>query len=132
MSIIQELQEKYDQADETKSLGGAIKAYEQIISHKDNSEDIIKIKEKAIYSLASIYSEKKLADDLITLLENILPILKEIPHKSKTAKIVRTIFDFTTRIPGNEGKLIEMCEKIAEWCEENKRTFLKHRIQTKL
>jgi len=62
----------------------------------------------------------------------ILPILKEIPQKSKTAKIVRTIFDFTTRIPGNEEKLIEMCEKISEWCEENKRTFLRHRIQTKL
>ena len=132
MSIEQQLQEKYDQADETKSLGGAIKTYEQIIAHKDNSEEVVKIKEKAIYSLASILSEKKLADELITLLENILPILKEIPQKSKTAKIVRTIFDFTTRIPGNEEKLIMMCEKISEWCEENKRTFLKHRIQTKL
>ncbi|CAI2370500.1 unnamed protein product [Moneuplotes crassus] len=132
MSIVEELQEKFDQVDETKSLGGAIKTYEQIITFDDNSEEVVKIKEKAIYNLASIYSEKKLADDLITLLETILPILKEIPQKSKTAKIVRTIFDFTTKIPGNEDKLIEMCEKIAEWCEENKRTFLRHRIQTKL
>mmetsp|Transcript_19168 Transcript_19168/g.16990 ORF Transcript_19168/g.16990 Transcript_19168/m.16990 type:complete len:430 (+) Transcript_19168:79-1368(+) len=132
MSIEEQLQQKYDQVDETKSLGGAIKAYEEIIKDKDNSEEVVKVKEKAIYSLASIYSEKKLADDLIVLLENILPILKEIPQKSKTAKIVRTIFDFTTKIPGNEEKLVEMCEKIAEWCDQNKRTFLRHRIQTKL
>lgn len=132
MSVAQELQEKLDNVDEEKSLGGAIKAYEQIINHPDNSEEVIKIKEKAIYSLARIFSNKKLADELITLLENILPILQEIPQKSKTAKIVRTIFDFTTKIPGNEEKLIEMCQKITKWCEENKRTFLRHRIQTKL
>jgi 26S proteasome regulatory subunit N6 len=35
-------------------------------------------------------------------------------------------------IPGNEDKLIELCQKISEWSEENKRTFLRHRIQTKL
>uniref|UniRef100_A0A7S3J6W6 PCI domain-containing protein n=1 Tax=Euplotes harpa TaxID=151035 RepID=A0A7S3J6W6_9SPIT len=132
MKIEEELQLLLDGVDEKKSLGGAIKTYEQIIAHQDNSEEVIKVKEKAIYNLASIFSEKKLADELITLLENILPILKEIPQKSKTAKIVRTIFDFTTKIPGNETKLIELCEKITEWCDENKRTFLKHRIQTKL
>ena len=132
MSVEEQLQQAYDAVDEEKSLGGAIKTYEQIISHSNNTEEVIKVKEKAIYSLASIFSEKKLADELISLLENILPILKEIPQKSKTAKIVRTIFDFTTRIPGNEDKLIELCLKIVEWCHENKRTFLRHRIQTKL
>jgi 26S proteasome regulatory subunit N6 len=133
MSVEAELQQLFDSVDETSSLGGAIKIYsEKIIQNPDNSEEVIKIKEKAIYRLASIFAEKKLADELINLLESILPILKEIPQKSKTAKIVRTIFDFTTKIPGNERRLIEMCEKITEWCEENKRTFLKHRIQTKL
>lgn len=132
MSVEEQLQKAYDAVDEEKSLGGAIKTYEQIIAHSDNSEEVVKIKEKAIYSLANIFSEKKLADELITLLENILPILKEIPQKSKTAKIVRTIFDFTARIPGSEDKLTELCLKIVDWCEENKRTFLRHRIQTKL
>ena len=108
MDIAEQLQQKFDAVDEEKSLGGAIKTYEEIISHSDNSEDVIKVKERAIYQLANIFSEKKLADELISLLENILPILKEIPQKSKTAKIVRTIFDFTTKIPGNEDKLIEM------------------------
>lgn len=132
MKVEEELQQRLDEVDEEKSLGGAIKAYEQIIACPDNSEEVVKVKEKAIYNLASIFSRKRLADELITLLENILPILKEIPQKSKTAKIVRTIFDFTTMIPGNEDKLIELCQKITEWCEENKRTFLRHRIQTKL
>lgn len=132
MKVEEELQQKLDEVDEEKSLGGAIKTYEQIIACPDNSEEVVKVKEKAIYNLASIFSRKKLADELITLLENILPILKEIPQKSKTAKIVRTIFDFTTMIPGNEDKLIELCQKISEWSEENKRTFLRHRIQTKL
>jgi 26S proteasome regulatory subunit N6 len=131
MNIEEELQQKFDSVDDTK-LGPAIKAYEDIISHSDNSEEVIKVKEKAIYALADIFAEKKLADELITLLETCLPILKEIPQKSKTAKIVRTIFDCTTKIPGNEEKLVEMCEKIVVWCDENKRTFLRHRIQTKL
>lgn len=132
MGVQEELQKLMDEVDEDKSLGVAIRTYEKIIKHEDNSEEVVKIKEKAIYNLASIFSEKRLADELITLLESILPILKEIPQKSKTAKIVRTIFDFTTKIPGNEEKLIELCEKIVEWCIENKRTFLRHRIQTKL
>jgi len=132
MEVANELQRKFDTVDEGKSLGGAIKTYEEIIGHSDNSEEVVKIKERAVYQLASIFSEKKLADELINLLESILPTLREIPQKSKTAKIVRTIFDFTTRIPGNEAKLIEMCEKIVQWSEENKRTFLRHRIQTKL
>ena len=127
----EELQQMLDSVDESK-LGAAIKIYEKIIEYEDNSEEVVKIKEKAIYNLAGIFSEKKLADELINLLKTILPILKEIPQKSKTAKIVRTIFDLTTKIPGNEDRLIEMCEQIVEWCEENKRTFLRHRIQTKL
>jgi 26S proteasome regulatory subunit N6 len=118
--------------DEEKSLGGAIKTYEGIIAHSDNSDDVVKVKERAINALASIFSSKKLTDELTNLLESILPVLKEIPQKSKTAKIVRTIFDHATKIPGNEEKLIEMCEKIIQWSDENKRTFLRHRIQTKL
>jgi len=71
-----------------------------------------------------------LAEELITLTKSVLPLLKDIPHKSKTAKIIRTLFDHTQGFLGMEQQLIDLSEFVIKWCDENNRTFLRHRIQT--
>jgi 26S proteasome regulatory subunit N6 len=56
--------------------------------------------------------------------------------KSKTAKIVRTLFDTTLSIPhaveGRTRELIDLCKFIIEWCERESRSFLRMRIENKL
>jgi hypothetical protein len=61
-------------------------------------DDVVKAKETAVYRLAGIYKEKTLVDDLIALQRAILPLFIDLP-KSKTAKIVRTLFDLTLTVP---------------------------------
>lgn len=59
----------------------------------------MKAKEQATYRLANIYKEKGLVDELIELQKSLLPLFADLP-KSKTAKIIRTLFDLTTKIEG--------------------------------
>ena len=52
--------------------------------------------------------------------------------KSKTAKIIRTLFDLTTKIEGRFSQLVELCKYIIDWCEKESRSFLRMRIELKL
>lgn len=44
---------------------------------------------------------------------------------------MRSLFEFTSRIPNIEEQLIHLCVYIAEWCTNEKRSFLRHRIETR-
>jgi len=88
------LKERYENLDDT-NIGESIRTLEEILKFDDISEEGIKLWEKSIYRLAGIYSEKKLVEELINLTRSVLPLLKDIPQKSKTAKIIRTLFDYT-------------------------------------
>lgn len=52
--------------------------------------------------------------------------------KSKTAKIIRTLFDLSTKIEGKNAQLVELCKYIIEWCDKESRSFLRMRIENKL
>ncbi len=85
-------------------MGNAIKAYEDVINAvlkvpDEITEDNVKAKEQAIYKLATIYKSKGLVEELIALQKRLLPLLVDIP-KSKQAKIVRSLFDLTTKVEG--------------------------------
>lgn len=95
------------------------------------TEEAVKAKETAVYKLAGIYKEKGLFDELIQLQKDILPLFIDIP-KSKTAKIIRTLFDLSTKIEGRNQALVELCKYIIEWCEKESRSFLRMRIENKL
>jgi 26S proteasome regulatory subunit N6 len=131
MTTLESLQEKYDNVDES-DLGASIQTFEEIMNHDDMTESGLKLREKSIYRLGKIYADKKLVEELISLTKSILPLLKDIPQKSKTAKIIRTLFDFTSSLTGSELQLVDLCHHAVEWCNENKRSFLRHKIQTKL
>jgi 26S proteasome regulatory subunit N6 len=81
--------------------------------------------------LANIYKEKGLVDELIQLQKDLLPLFMDLP-KSKTAKIVRTLFDLTTKVEGRNQALVELCKYIIDWCEKESRSFLRMRIENKL
>jgi hypothetical protein len=52
--------------------------------------------------------------------------------KSKTAKIMRTLFDMTIKIEGKYNQLIGLALHIIDWANQGSRTFLRMRIETNL
>jgi 26S proteasome regulatory subunit N6 len=83
---------------------------------------------------------KGLYDNLIDLQKEILPKFKDFP-KTKTAKIIRTLYDLTLTIPAPEVKdalerhykmLMDTARFIIEWCKQESRSFLRMRIETNL
>jgi 26S proteasome regulatory subunit N6 len=137
MLLTKKLDEGREKEDSQKSAD-AIAIYEQVISHKFANEDEItdenvRAKEQAAYRLANIFSQLSLFDEIVDLTKQILPLYIDLP-KSKTAKIIRTLFDMCIRFPGRnrETPLIELSKYIIEWCETESRSFLRMKIENKL
>lgn len=63
----------------------------------------------------------------------ILPMYIDLP-KSKTAKIIRTLFDKCLAFPGRNRNepLIELSKYVIEWCNKESRSFLRMKIENKL
>lgn len=94
--LTKKLEEGRQREDEQKSAE-AIQIYEQIIAHQfgnpdEITDDSVRAKEQAAYRLASIFGQLSLFDEIVDLTKQILPLYIDLP-KSKTAKIIRTLFD---------------------------------------
>jgi len=130
--------EEGQEAQENGQTGAAIKIFEEIIkepvpSADDLNEDTIKAKENATYALARILTDKGLFDELMQLQKTVLPLFIDFP-KSKTAKIMRTLFDLSLQnAPQTQlANLVELSKYIIDWCERESRSFLRMRIETYL
>ncbi|KAJ1611685.1 26S proteasome regulatory subunit Rpn6-like and PINT domain-containing protein [Cryptosporidium canis] len=97
----------------------------------DELEDGAKIQEQAIYLLGETYMKNGMAEELKGLIETIRPIIGGLP-KARVAKIIRSLLDMMSKIPGTERMQEELCLDCIEWCIEEKRTFLRHRITARL
>ena len=121
----------------------AIKLLEGIIYQQtgkdETTEELIKCKETAVNQLAKLFRDKGLVEQLIDLQKAILPLFVYFP-KSKQAKITRQLYDLTMSVDATQqgppaiynGKLIELCKHIIEWCVKEERTFLRMRLETNL
>lgn len=116
---------------EEMDIGGSIEKYKEIIASGDNSEEAVKIKEQAIARLGKLYSKQQRPEDLKDLLSTIKPFFAYIP-KAKTAKLVRKLIDLVGTIPQAVDTQISLCEECIEWTRQEKRTFLRQRLQTRL
>jgi len=65
------------------------------------------------------------------LLQKANPFFDSIP-KAKTAKIVRTVIEIVSAVEGALEVQISLCRQVVAWCTEQKRSFLRQRIQSKL
>lgn len=97
----------------------------------DEIEDGVKIQEQAIYILGEIYMKKGMSKELKELIEAIKPIIGGLP-KARVAKIIRSLMDMMSKIPDTEKLQEQLCLECIEWCLEEKRTFLRHRITARL
>ena len=91
----------------------------------------LKAREEAALALADLYAQRGSSDKLTRLLEDLRPLFAVVP-KAKTAKIVRAIIDAVSRIPGTTDLQLKLCREQAAWAREEKRTFLRQRIETRL
>lgn len=120
--------------EEAKGLSGpaALQKYYEIVKDTTHvSEDDQKIKEAAIYAIGDIYTKEKSIANLSQLIVGIRPVATYMPQ-ARLAKIVRILYDSLLTIEGGLSAGVEVGKEIAEWCVKEKRTFLKHRILTKL
>jgi len=108
----------------------ALETYKKHIFHEGDSEDELRIREKAIIALGNLYANQDMAKELAQLTRDIRKYFY-MYAKAKTAKIVRMLIDMTSRT--NEQDIqINMCLETIEWCNQEKRNFLRHRVETRL
>ncbi len=122
------------QWEEAKGLTGpaALQKYFDIVKDTTTtSEDDQKIKESAIYAIADIYVSTKALADLSQLIVALRPLTAYMPQ-ARVAKIVRVLYEKLLAVEGGLEAAVETGKEIIDWCIKEKRTFLKHRMQTKL
>uniref|UniRef100_A0A0G4FTB7 PCI domain-containing protein n=1 Tax=Chromera velia CCMP2878 TaxID=1169474 RepID=A0A0G4FTB7_9ALVE len=99
-------------------------------STDDTGEDV-KVQEQSIYALGQLFVQEGNTQGLKNLMTEIRPFFTKLP-KARTAKIVRSIIDMAEKIPDSVGLQMELCKDCIEWCKQEKRTFLRLRVETKL
>lgn len=126
------------QFEEDEKSADAISLYESIISYKfkdadEVNDESVKAKEQSAYRLANIFLQLSLFDELVDLTKQILPLYTDLP-KSKTGKIIRSMFDICLKFPGKNrnNSLIDLSKYIIEWCNKESRSFLRMKIENKL
>lgn len=92
------------------------------------------LKERAIYDLAKAYCSTNSYDNIVNLLTG--PTCQDFIKamtKAKFAKIVRAVLDVVcTLAPDELDMQSTLCSNIIDWCQSEKRTFLRHRMESKL
>jgi 26S proteasome regulatory subunit N6 len=89
------------------------------------------IKEKAVYELTRAYCERKDYPAIVSFLEASTFFQKV--NKAKCAKVVRQVLDIVCSLaPTAYDMQKEICEKIVAWCQREKRSFLRQRVEAKL
>jgi 26S proteasome regulatory subunit N6 len=124
------LEEEVAKAEEVAQTApaNAIPLFKAIIQKE---ADDTKLQEQCMYSLADCLVKLKRTAELKALQVELRPFLSLLP-KAKTAKIVRTLIDYMAKIAGTDTEQIEMCTECIDWCEAEKRTFLRRRVETRL
>ena len=77
---------------------------------------------------ASVSQEDDDAAAIDALLKELRPLFGDM-SKAKAAKLVRTLIDVVAQIPDSLDLQVRMCEESIAWTVEEKRTFLRHRLQ---
>jgi 26S proteasome regulatory subunit N6 len=106
-------------------------AYKSVMAEEGDGEEFNKLKEQAICKLGELYADNARVKDIQQLMVSIRPFFANIP-KAKTAKIVRTLIELVAKVSGSNDLQMQLCLETIEWCKQEKRTFLRHRIQAKL
>eukprot|EP00542_Grammatophora_oceanica_P018519 CAMPEP_0194035502 /NCGR_PEP_ID=MMETSP0009_2-20130614/7924_1 /TAXON_ID=210454 /ORGANISM="Grammatophora oceanica, Strain CCMP 410" /LENGTH=470 /DNA_ID=CAMNT_0038676885 /DNA_START=17 /DNA_END=1429 /DNA_ORIENTATION=- len=126
------LMELVDQAAETTDPASKIPTLQKILKDEEyNGPKAIQLKERAVYDLTRAYCQSKQYSEVIPLLKE-TPLFNQVT-KAKCAKIVRAVLDLVQREAPLELEMqADICRNIRAWCQREKRTFLRQRVEAKL
>ena len=124
----------------------------------EGGDAALKAREAAVHALAALLAKQGEAAALRALLSELRPLFAAIP-KAKPAKLVRAVIDAVATVPnttalqarghaparraaGRRGACadacaprrtqVELCKEQVEWTRQEKRTFLRHRVELRL
>ena len=110
----------------------AVTLYREVIFGEGGTDgESVKVKESAIDALAKLQAKSGDAQGLRAMLTELRPLFKVVP-KAKTAKIVRNVIDILSTVKGHDDLQVELCKEQVAWAREEKRTFLRHRVELRL
>mmetsp|Transcript_32142 Transcript_32142/g.48521 ORF Transcript_32142/g.48521 Transcript_32142/m.48521 type:complete len:474 (-) Transcript_32142:57-1478(-) len=126
------LLELVDDASAKKSTVEKIQLLQKVLEDKDHlGPKAITVKERAMYDLARTHCEAGSYEAIVPLLKE-TRFLEQIT-KAKMAKVVRSVLDIVCNLAPTELEMqAKICRSIIEWTQQEKRTFLRQRVEAKL
>jgi 26S proteasome regulatory subunit N6 len=96
-------------------------------------EDVARLQETAVLALADLLVSDGRAGEIAPLAATLRPFFATIP-KARTAKIVRGLLDAVAKADGEDAAALQisLCHDTIAWCNEEKRTFLRQRVEGRL
>ncbi|KAH0482308.1 MAG: hypothetical protein KVP17_004464 [Porospora cf. gigantea B] len=92
---------------------------------------VSRLQELALDSIMNYYVTHSCTTEILQSFEKAYPLFETLP-KAKTAKIIRQLIDIVATLDESFELQEEVCRKVVEWCRREKRTFLRHRVETRL
>ncbi|KAJ3198623.1 hypothetical protein HDU67_003485, partial [Dinochytrium kinnereticum] len=108
----------------------AIVGFTAIIQTGKPEEDT-HAKEVALIKLSELYGKQSNAEELAKLIRISKSILPNIA-KAKAAKIVKSLIDQFSAIPGALSLQVQVCKECIDWAVSEKRIYLKQSLETRL
>jgi len=133
VSDLQELLDKATALKDVTFVAAKIPLLLQIIQNMEKcGPAATQIKERAVYDLMRAYCACNQLDAVTTFLQDNEAFLSTIT-KAKTAKLVRQMLDIVVSASNTVPEQQEqVARSILDWCIDQKRSFLRQRVQAKL
>jgi len=96
-----------------------------------DEEEAIRSREQEIMDLGEKYKKEKKPHELAQLIRDVRPFLGMI-SKAKAAKLVRGLVDLFLDMEASTGTEVQLCKECINWAVEEKRTFLRQSLQSRL
>lgn len=126
----EDVEDLLDWMDSAK-VSNTVELLQKVMESSKTGPKATQIKEKAVYELTRAYCGLKKYEEIVGFLEKSTFFHKVT--KAKCAKVVRQVLDIVCSLaPTAYDMQREICEKIILWCQREKRSFLRQRVEAKL